>query len=172
MHPRLPGRAEQESAEEWAVEQANPLSVDAAGSAEGLLEIGDVYIVNKGDRPGADDEVARLKGMLKMGRKRVGGWTAPVLKTVAFKAEGISAVVDACWHHRQHLLDQGLFQKHNDQQTYDLFQRLLMDLVADKIFNRSRKSAAFQTLLNDLKDRKIDVVTAAEKLVKKLNVKI
>ncbi|MGD8725280.1 MAG: methylmalonyl Co-A mutase-associated GTPase MeaB, partial [Desulfobacterales bacterium] len=69
----------------------------------GLLEIGDVFIVNKGDREGADDEVARLTGMLQMGKKREGGWLPPILKTVAIKAEGISAVFDACWQHRRHL---------------------------------------------------------------------
>jgi LAO/AO transport system kinase len=136
----------------------------------GLLEIGDVYIVNKGDRPGADEEMARLNSMLKMGRKTESGWIAPVLRTVAVKAEGISAVVDACWHHRQHLLDQGLYQKHNEQQTYDLFQRLVMDLAGHKIFDGGRDSATFQKLLKDVKERKVDVVTAAENLVKKLDV--
>ena len=145
---------------------------DIQALTAGLLEIGDVYIVNKGDRPGADDEVARLQAMLEMGQKKADGWIAPVLKTVAVNAQGISEVVDACWHHRRHLLDRGLFQKHNEQQTYHLFQRLVMDLARDKIFAGSHESAAFQTLLEKLKDRKIDVVTAAENLVKKFNVKI
>ncbi len=138
----------------------------------GLLEIGDVYIVNKGDRPGADDEVARLRGMLEMGKRPEASWIAPVLKTVAVKAEGISQVIDACWHHRRHLLDRGLFRKHNDQQTFHLFQRLVIDMAADKIFDGNRGSAAYQTLLKDLNDRKIDPVTAAERLVENLQAKI
>ncbi len=136
----------------------------------GLLEIGDIFIVNKGDRPGADEEVARLQAMLQMGKKSAGSWTAPVLKTVAVKAEGISEVIDACWRHRQHLLDQGLFRKHTDQQTFELFQRLVMDLAADKIFADNDKSGILQALLKDLKMRKIDPITAAERLVNKLNV--
>lgn len=138
----------------------------------GLLEIGDVYVVNKGDLPGADDEVARLKSMLQMGQKREGSWRAPILKTVAVNGEGISAVVDACWHHRQHLGDRDLFQKHSEQQTLDLFQRLVMDMAGDKIFNENHTSVAYQTLLEDVKNRKIDVVSAAEYLVKNLHVKI
>ncbi len=138
----------------------------------GLLEIGDVFVVNKGDRPGADDEVARLQGMLEMAKKPQDSWMVPVLKTVAVKAEGVSKVVDACWNHRRHLRDQGLYRKHTDQQTIRLFQRLVMDLAAAKIFKDNRKSAAYQTLLTDLNNRKIDPVTAAEKLVKSLNVKI
>ena len=138
----------------------------------GLLEIGDVYVVNKGDLPGADSEVARLKSMLQMGQKREDGWNAPVLKTVAVKAEGVSAVVDACWHHRRHLLDQDLFRKRSDRQTHQLFHRLVMDMASAKIFTGSCESAAVQRLLQDVKEHKIDVVTAAENLVKRLCVKI
>ncbi|MBT8363486.1 MAG: methylmalonyl Co-A mutase-associated GTPase MeaB, partial [Deltaproteobacteria bacterium] len=138
----------------------------------GLLEIGDVYVVNKGDLPGADDEVARLKSMLQMGQTGEGSWRAPILKTVAVNGEGISAVFDACWHHRQHLGDRGLFQKHSEQQTLDLFQRLVMGMAGDKIFNENHTSVAYQTLLEDVKNRKIDVVSAAEYLVKNLHVKI
>ncbi|MGD2097669.1 MAG: methylmalonyl Co-A mutase-associated GTPase MeaB [Desulfobacterales bacterium] len=138
----------------------------------GLLEIGDVFIVNKGDREGADDEVARLTGMLQMGKKREGGWLPPILKTVAIKAEGISAVFDACWQHRRHLVDQGRFRRHSDQQTVDLFQRLVVDLAADKIFNCHAESEAYQALLDDLKNRRVDVVTAAEKLIKSIHVKV
>ncbi len=138
----------------------------------GLLEIGDVFVVNKADRNGADEEVFRLRGMLEMGKRPKDSWVAPVLKTVAVKAEGISKVVDACWDHRQHLIDQGLFKKHTDQQTFRLFQRFVKDLVADIIFNSNLQSAAYQTLLKDLNDRKIDPVTAAEKLVAKIKVKV
>ena len=81
-------------------------------------------------------------------------------------------MVDACWRHRQHLRDQGLYRKHTDQQTLQLFQRLVMDLAAEKIFDCSRKSAAYQELLDDLKNREIDPVTAAERLLEKFNLKI
>jgi LAO/AO transport system kinase len=138
----------------------------------GLLEIGDVYVVNKGDLPGADDEVARLRGMLQMGKKPKGSWIAPVLVTVAVKAEGISKLVDACWDHRRYLLDTGLFRQRSDQQTVHLFQRLVMERVTDKIFSCHREREFYQNLLDDLKNRKIDVVTAAEKLVETIKVKV
>jgi len=53
-----------------------------------------------------------------------------------------------------------------------LFQRVAMDLAADKMFNGNRESVAYQRLLTDLKNRKIDPVTAAEKLVQKMKVDI
>ncbi len=138
----------------------------------GLLEIGDIFVVNKGDRPGADDEVARLQGMLAMGKKQAGNWIAPVIKTTAVKAQGLSEVVDACWRHHQFLLDEGLFRKLTDQQTVRLFQRLVMDLAANKFFKDNKDTPIYQSLLEDLKNRRIDPVTAAEKLLKNVYIKV
>ena len=138
----------------------------------GLLEIGDIFIVNKGDRPGADDEVARLQGMLEMSKKRDASWIPPVLKTVAVKAEGISAVVDACWDHHQHLIESGLFDKHNAKQALRLFESVIIEMASVKILDSNRKSVAYQKLLKELNDRRIDPVTAAEKIIKKIHVKL
>ncbi|MDX1709438.1 MAG: methylmalonyl Co-A mutase-associated GTPase MeaB [Desulfobacterales bacterium] len=138
----------------------------------GLLEIGDIFIVNKGDRPGADDEMARLRGMLEMSIKRDASYIPPVLKTVAVKAEGISAVVDACWDHRQYLIESGLFDKHNAKQALRLFESILIEMASVKILDSNRKSNAYKKLLKELIDRKIDPVTAAEKIINKIHVKL
>jgi LAO/AO transport system kinase len=134
----------------------------------GLLEIGDVFIVNKADRPGADDEVARLRSMLEMGTIPEDGWKPPVLKTVAVKGEGIAELVDAFWRHRQYQMDSGQFKAHNSEQTFRFVRSLVMEMAADKIFANAKDSAAYQTLLKNLNKRKIDPFTAAEKLIKGL----
>ena len=133
----------------------------------GILEIGDIFVVNKADRPGADEVVAQLLGMLEMGTIPDDAWHPPVLKTVALNAEGIAELVDAFWSHRQYLLDSGDFNKHNFDQTFRLLRRLVMEMTADKIFSNTG-STAYQTLLVDLNNRKIDPFTAAEKIVKDL----
>jgi LAO/AO transport system kinase len=133
-----------------------------------LLEIGDVFIVNKGDRHGADEEVARLRGMLEMGTIPEDGWKPPVLKTIAVKGKGIAELVDGVWSHRRYLMDSGQFKAHNTEQTIRFVRSLVMEMAADKIFKNARDSAAYQTLLGNLNKRKIDPFTAAEKLVKGL----
>jgi LAO/AO transport system kinase len=133
----------------------------------GLLEIGDVFVVNKADRPGADDAVTQLRGMLEMGTNPEDAWHPPVLKTVAVNAEGIAELVDAFWSHRQYLLDSGGLSKHNSEQTFQFMRRLVMEMAADKIFSSTSKTA-YQTLRDALNNRKIDPFTAAEKLVKDL----
>ena len=134
----------------------------------GLLEVGDVFIVNKADRPGADDEVTRLKSMLEMGTVPEDGWKPPVLQTVAVKGEGITQLVDAFWRHREFQMESGQFKAHNSKQTFRFVRSLVMEMAADKIFENARDSSAYQALLSNLNKRKIDPFTAAEKLVKGL----
>jgi LAO/AO transport system kinase len=138
----------------------------------GLLEIGDVLVVNKADRPGADDEVARLKGMLEMGTIAEDEWKPPVVKTVALEGEGIAELIDVFWSHRQYLFDRGKFDAHNVQQVQRFFRSMVVERAAEKIFTSAAASAKYQRILEDLNKRKIDPITAAEKLVEGLQYKL
>ena len=144
------------------------LGDDIQAMKAGLLEVGDVFIVNKADRPGADDEVTRLESMLEMGTVPADGWKPPVLKTVALKGEGIVRLVDAFWRHRQFQVDSGQLKTHDREQAFRFVQSLVMGMAADKIFKDAENSGAYQALLRNLYERKIDPFTAAEKLVKGL----
>jgi LAO/AO transport system kinase len=132
----------------------------------GLLEIGDVFIVNKADQGGADDVAAQLRAMLQMGAMAGDSWHPPVLKTVALKNDGIAELVNVFWSHRQYLLESGGFKAHNFEQAFVLLRRRVMEMTADRIFDAVADSEAYRSLLVDLDQRKIDPFTAAEKLVK------
>ncbi|MER5768826.1 methylmalonyl Co-A mutase-associated GTPase MeaB [Streptomyces sp. NPDC001985] len=67
----------------------------------GILEIGDVYVVNKADRDGADATARELNHMLGLGEARApGDWRPPIVKTVASRGEGMDEVVEALEKHR------------------------------------------------------------------------
>ncbi len=138
---------------------------DIQAMKAGLLEIGDVFIVNKADNPGADDVVEQLRSMLDLGHRSENDWRAPVLKTVAVKNEGTIELADAFWRHRRFLIDSGSFAEHNFKWEYHFFRQLVMEMAADRIFDGAQNSPAFRALLNDLKDRKIDPISAAEKML-------
>ena len=111
------------------VVEAPGLGDDVQAIKAGILEIADIFVVNKADRPGVERTVAALQTMLQLGHasaKRVlhhgqllsvsdgpaatedlSGWQIPVLKTAALKAEGIEAVVEAIDRHRAHLHQSG-----------------------------------------------------------------
>jgi len=74
---------------------------DAIQAAKaGILEVGDVFVVNKADKPGAQEAVRDLRGMIAMARRSAGEWKPPIVTTVAVKGEGIAELaekVDAHW---------------------------------------------------------------------------
>jgi LAO/AO transport system kinase len=67
----------------------------------GILEIGDVFAVNKADRDGADATVRDLRGMISLAERReAGDWRPPVVKLVAARSEGIDDLLEALDKHR------------------------------------------------------------------------
>ncbi|MEU7132436.1 methylmalonyl Co-A mutase-associated GTPase MeaB [Streptomyces sp. NPDC046261] len=74
----------------------------------GILEIGDVYVVNKADRDGADATARELNHMLGLGEARApGDWRPPIVKTVAARGEGTDEVVEALEKHRAWMEERG-----------------------------------------------------------------
>jgi LAO/AO transport system kinase len=75
----------------------------------GILEIGDVYVVNKADRDGADATARELNHMLGLGESRgPGDWRPPIVKTVAARGEGVDEVVEALEKHRAWMEERGV----------------------------------------------------------------
>lgn len=75
----------------------------------GILEIGDVYVVNKADRDGADATARELNHMLGLGETRApGDWRPPIVKTVAARGEGTDEVVEALEKHRAWMEERGV----------------------------------------------------------------
>lgn len=141
---------------------------DVQAMKAGLLEVGDVFIVNKADLSGADEVVELLEGMLHLADRSETDWRPPVLKTAAIKKEGIVELADAFWDHRQFLMDEGQFVSHNFEWEYQFFRQLVMEKAADRIFSSAQNTIPFKTLIADLKARRIDPISAAEKMLEGL----
>ncbi len=88
----------------------------------GLLEIADIFVVNKGDRDGADTFMKNLKSLVS-GRMR-NEWTVPVLKTVATNAEGIDELIEKIAEHTQH--------HHNTERKIFLLTEKAMKMMVKK----------------------------------------
>src|SRR5207248_10577680 len=82
---------------------------DAIQAAKaGILEVGDVFVVNKADRDGADQAARDLRQMLSLGERRgPEDWQPPIVKTVAAKGEGADELVAALDRHRAWLAESG-----------------------------------------------------------------
>lgn len=139
---------------------------DIQAMKAGLLEIGDIFIVNKADSPGADDVVLQLRNMLEMSSTLANDWHPPILKTVAVESDGTTELVDAFLDHHQYLIASGKFGEHNFKWEFEFFRQLVMQMAAERLLDSQKDSPAFLNLLENLKQRKIDPISAAEGLLK------
>lgn len=98
----------------------------------GIMELGDVLVVNKCDRPGADDVAADLEEMLDL-RAKSGGWRPPVVKAVARDGTGIDAVLAAAERHRAHLAQRGLLEARRLAQAEAELRDRLLDARREEI---------------------------------------
>jgi LAO/AO transport system kinase len=138
---------------------------DIQAMKAGLLEIGDVFIVNKADVPGADEVVFQLENMLEITGRSESSWRPPILKTVAIKGEGLTGLADALWNHRRYLIESGKFSEYNREREFRVFRRLVMEMAADRLFERIQDRPAYLDLLDNLGNRNIDPFSAAERVV-------
>jgi LAO/AO transport system kinase len=85
----------------------------------GILEIGDLYVVNKADREGADQVRRDLRSMLALADRRDGAWRPPILKTVAQRGEGIDEVAEQLDAHLAWLRSSGEQERRRTRRARD-----------------------------------------------------
>jgi len=85
----------------------------------GILEIGDLYVVNKADRDGADQVRRDLRSMLALAQTPEGGWKPPIVKTVAQKGEGLDEVIAEIENHRAWLESSGELARRRTRRARD-----------------------------------------------------
>jgi len=128
----------------------------------GILEIADILVVNKADLPQADAVFKQLHIYTDL--QRNAGWDVPILKTVAYKDQGIDEVLDAIDKHRTFLRESGRMQemlrKRGRKQLLASAQAILMERVVHA------SNGAIDQLAERIAEREIDPRTAAEQLIK------
>ena len=142
---------------------------DAVQAAKaGILEVGDVYVVNKADREGADATVRELRHMLGLGERRgPGEWRPPVVKTVASRGEGVDEVVEALAKHRAWLEETGQMQARRRRRVAEEIEAIAVAALRERMgdLHRGRR-------LDELADAvlagALDPYAAADALVEEL----
>lgn len=144
----------------------NPGWGDAVQAAKaGLMEIGDVFVVNKRDRPGAADTVRDLEGMLEMAG--ASEWRPPIVSTMATNNEGIDDLWDAVLRHRAYLEAAGRVV---DRRRARVRAELRM-IVAERLRARAEAAcdgAVFEGLVAEVASRTRDPYAAADVLLDRI----
>jgi LAO/AO transport system kinase len=166
--------------------EAPGLGDDVQAIKAGILEIADVLVVNKADRPGVDSTVRGLRTMLELGhpasRENMVShhgqrmvveasashnndfWLPPVIRTVAIEGEGIDELVAAIEAHRKYLSDANRMHQLEQQQL----EMELVDRVRDELVKQLFSALPVDTLrdvVNQVQSRSLDPQTAVNQLL-------
>jgi LAO/AO transport system kinase len=128
----------------------------------GLLEIGDLFVVNKADRPGLSETTRDLNQMLDLGGERL--WRPPVLATVATTGEGADAVWDAIQSHRAFLESDGALEDRRATRLTGELKHALASELARRA-NAASGDGEFARVLEEVTARRLDPWSAARQLL-------
>jgi LAO/AO transport system kinase len=131
----------------------------------GILEIGDVYVVNKADRDGADATARELTHMLGLGEARgPGDWRPPVVKTVAARGEGIEEVVEALEKHHAWLAEHGVLAERRRRRAAQEIENIAVTALRERIGDL-RGDRRLDALAERIVAGELDPYAAADRLV-------
>jgi LAO/AO transport system kinase len=133
----------------------------------GVMEIADIFVVNKADRENANRAVVDIQSNLQMNKKEI-PWKPPVLKTIALTGEGIPELVDKIEEHRCFLEGDPECRKVSlrTKAEAELIDAI-KERVAGSVIEELKREGKFEVLVHQIMEKKTDPTSAAEKLVKK-----
>jgi LAO/AO transport system kinase len=130
----------------------------------GILEIGDVFVVNKADRDGADSTVRELRAMISLGQAAAGGWVPPVLKTVASTGQGIDGLVDAIDAHTAWLTESRQLEVRRLKRAQEEVEAIALGMLR-RMLESGERLVDVAHLSADVAAGRNDAYTAASTLV-------
>lgn len=133
---------------------------DIQAIKSGIMEIGDVFVVNKGDLPGANKTASEIIASLELSHKR-----APVHVTNAEVNEGTNAVWKSIQAHKEELDKSGQLQERRKHKLESEITELVADIARNNLKDSLQTSATVQEILSNLVQGKMDPHSAAEAVV-------
>ncbi len=131
----------------------------------GLLEVADLFVINKADRPGAKEARRDLEQMLDLATKRQpGDWRPPVVETVAATGEGVDELWATVGEHRAHLRSTGLLERRRAERLEQELRRVLTARVLERVHGLAA-GAAFEDAVGRLVTGQADPYTVADRLL-------
>ncbi|KDN83587.1 methylmalonyl Co-A mutase-associated GTPase MeaB [Kitasatospora cheerisanensis] len=134
----------------------------------GILEIGDVFVVNKADRDGADATARELNHMLGLGESRQpGDWRPPIVKTVAARGEGVDELVEALEKHHGWLAETGELAVRRRRRAAQEVEAITLAALRARIGDL-RGDRHLDALAGQVAEGTLDPYSAADRLVAEL----
>jgi LAO/AO transport system kinase len=141
------------------------LGDDIQAIKAGILEIGDIFAINKCEREGADRLERELRATLEMGPKREDGWTPPIFKTEALLGKGIFEFVYGVYRHKEKLMASEHLEKKNAERTKLEFLSVLSSELMDSVMAGLKKDKRLDKIIDDLIKKKVNPYSVVEKIL-------
>lgn len=145
------------------------LGDDIQAIKAGILEIADIFVINKADRPGVERTIADLRYLQSLEPEHP-PWMAPILPTVAIRGEGISAVTDAILSHVQFLESGDEKGKSARRQQEHVLWTLLHDQFRKTAMRQLLHGDRLDRYISDLVDRSTDPHTVVAEILSTMGV--
>lgn len=140
------------------------LGDDIQAIKAGILEIADVFVVNKADRDGADRTVRELSMMLEMGERRQGAWAPKVLRTEASRGVGVDELVAEYRAHYDYLHTSGVIHSFTRDKNSAIFMDMLKERLFRDIYGRIVANGTYAEILSGMSTRGIDPYSAVDSI--------
>ena len=137
----------------------------------GIMEIGDIFVVNKADRDGADNTATEIKAMLELNQAKP-EWVPPVLKTVSSQGYGIEELVRKIEEHLAYLKSSGRLEKLREERTRQEFTEILKADLTSYIIDKALDKGTFDELVKKILTKQLDPYSAASQLTKEFERKL
>ncbi len=135
----------------------------------GILEIGDLFIINKADREGSDKTLSELNAMIEMGMNDAYEmkWHPPVIKTIASEGTGIEEVVSEIERHRSFITQKrgNINLRKTEQGAREELLEIIKSRIMEDVFNRFDKDDDFEKAVKSIMNGEKDPYTVSDELI-------
>jgi len=129
----------------------------------GMMEIADIFVVNKADRENANKAMMDIQAMLQLNNKEK-AWKPPVLKTTALTGEGVTQLIKKIEGHK-HFLERELEHKRSRGKAEAELIEAIKEKATTSIIEKLKKEGKFEEFLKKILKKEMDPTSAAEKLL-------
>jgi LAO/AO transport system kinase len=141
------------------------LGDDIQAIKAGIIEIGDIFVINKCDRDGTDKVERDLRLVLEMGRRREDGWEPPIFKTEAISGKGIFELVYGVVRHKQTMEQNNVLERKRRERAKATFLEILESEVMAHFIEKIDKEGKWERILDDLMNRRTDPYSLAQRIM-------
>jgi LAO/AO transport system kinase len=136
----------------------------------GIMEIGDIFVVNKSDREGADHVVTMISAMLDL-NPLTNVWRQPIVKTIATENQGIDELIEQIVLHRKHLTENDLLNAKRKERIGREITKLLEQKISRYVHDRMKGMHPFEDLIEQINNRENDPYSSVDFLLNLLEEK-